>query len=577
MPDVPPIRVRRDAGQLRVGVIHVEDFVPQNVLEDRSRGRIVVDQLAIDRKSAGGRFLGHMQECEQTMIRFAVDPEIVETVAARQRIPGEAHGAAGLSSAQQRSASFAEQIAVAQLVDRVLEVQTSQQRIRRHLRSAQDIASAVGFDLGKGEELSQPAIDISPHPSMDWTHQVVQRRTAFHCGHGIPRAVSMGFMQASGSPLNDVSRHDRSSPPIVETAIAAVGVALVAATIAANQSWLDRHFLPSFFMPRHWYVLIESTVRCVVGGAGALLVFGRARLARLMAHAWGTALQVVVAAMLAIVASEFALRWVQPRPTEWLAAEEEPRRQVDSQLGWVLAKARVGRSRISGRTIEYAIDAAGDRVQRVDDPVDHGRPVIVFVGESVMFGEGLAWDESIPAQVGAKLEIQSANLAVHGYSTDQMYLRLTRELPRFTHPDAVVSIFMTELFGRNLDQDRPHLGPGLEWHPAEQAPRVVSLTGLLVPYRRDATVDLGVSMTREVLRAIVRLAHSRGAAALVVVPQFGGEDDVQRALRERIFTEDIPQLLVRLDPDWRLPWDRHPNARGAQAIAAAVAARLRDR
>ena len=207
----------------------------------------------------------------------------------------------------------------------------------------------------------------------------------------------------------------RSSPPIVETAIAAVGVALVAAALAANQSWLDRHFLPSFFMPRHWYVRLESTVRSVVGGAGVLLVFGRSRLARLMAHAWGTVLQVTVAAVLAIVASEFALRWVQLRPTEWLIAEEEPRRQADSQLGWVLAPARTGRSRIGGRTIEYAIDAAGDRVQRVDDPVDPARATVVFAGESVMFGEGLTWDESIPAQVGAKLGVQSANLAVHGY------------------------------------------------------------------------------------------------------------------------------------------------------------------
>ena len=43
---------------------------------------------------------------------------------------------------------------------------------------------------------------------------------------------------------------------------------------------------------------------------------------------------------------------------------------------------------------------------------------------------------------------------------DQIYLRLVRELPQFRRPTAVVAIFMTELFGRNLDEDRPHLGPG---------------------------------------------------------------------------------------------------------------------
>jgi hypothetical protein len=59
-------------------------------------------------------------------------------------------------------------------------------------------------------------------------------------------------------------------------------------------------------------------------------------------------------------------------------------------------------------------------------------------------------------------------------------LRLARELPTFRQPLAVVSIFMTELFGRNLDDDRPHLGPGLVWHPAQHASRLAALAGMLV-------------------------------------------------------------------------------------------------
>jgi nicotinamidase-related amidase len=45
-------------------------------------------------------------------------------------------------------------------------------------------------------------------------------------------------------------------------------------------------------------------------------------------------------------------------------------------------------------------------------------------------------------------------------------------------------------------------------------------------------------------------------------------------INDNFLAEEIPQLLVPLDPDWRLPWDRHPNARAAGVIAAAVAARL---
>lgn len=381
------------------------------------------------------------------------------------------------------------------------------------------------------------------------------------------------------SPFSRVTERARDRRSLVVTTIeiaaGGLGIALLIGAAAATQAWLDRHFLPSFFIPRHWYVLIEAGVRLLVGAVGVTLALGRSRAARLVTAAPGTTTQVVAAAVLAIVASEPVLRWMHLRPTEWLLEQEEPRRQADPQLGWVLAPARTGRSLVGGRAVEYAIDAAGDRVRRVDEPVDVERPTIVFAGESVMFGEGLAWDESIPAQTGAMLGIQSANLAVHGYSTDQIYLRLTRDLPRLRRPIAVVSIFMTELFGRNLDDDRPHLAPGFIWRPPEPGARLRSLAALLVPYRRDTTVEQGIRMTHDVLHAIVRLAQDRGATPLTVVPQFEREDQAQRALRERILTDGMPCVLVPLDPDWRLPWDRHPNARAAHVIARAIAARLR--
>lgn len=364
---------------------------------------------------------------------------------------------------------------------------------------------------------------------------------------------------------------------VVSLVIAVMGGALVCAAVLANQAWLDRHFLPSFFVPRTWYVRIESVVRVCLGLVGVGLLLGRSRIARLLTHAPGAAMRVALAAILALGAGELAIGVTHGRPTEWLVRDEEPIRQEDARLGWVLAPGRVGRSIVGGRPIEYAIDAAGYRVRGLDEPVDAARPTLIFGGESAMFGEGLLWDESIPAQVGATLGIQSANVAVHGYSTDQMYLRLARELPRFREPVAVVAIFMTELFGRNLDDDRPHLAPGLVWEPAARSSRLMSLVGLLVPYRRDETVTCGVAMTREVLRAIVQLAVRRHATPLVVIPRFGPEDDVERAIRVRIVTDDIPSATVALDPDWRLPGDRHPNARAARVIATAIAERLHRR
>jgi hypothetical protein len=175
------------------------------------------------------------------------------------------------------------------------------------------------------------------------------------------------------------------------------------------------------------------------------------------------------------------------------------------------------------------------------------------------------------------LGIQSANLAVHGYGTDQAFLRLQAELPRFPHPVAVVTLFMTALFGRNLDADRPHLGPGLVWLPARRQWRLASLANLLVPYRSERAIERGIRVTREVLGATVNLTRARGATPLIVVPQFGAEEPVERMLRRRILDEaGLPYVWVELDAAWRLPWDRHPNVQSARAIATAVAARLRS-
>ena len=326
-------------------------------------------------------------------------------------------------------------------------------------------------------------------------------------------------------------------------------------------------------------MVIQTVVRVVMAAAGASLAFfARPRVGRFVARAPAQALYIPIAAVLALGGGELVLRRVNLRAAEWLVPEEEPRRQPDARLGWTFVPARTGHNTVGGRVIDYAIDPAGYRVRRVDEPVDPERPTFVFTGESVMFGEGLTWEESIAAQVGEMLNVQSANLAVHGFSSDQAYLRLENELPRFRRPVAVVSLFMTALFGRNLDDDRPHLGPGLVWLPAEQHPRLASMAKLLVPYRSDATVERGVTVTREVLRATVALARAHGAKPLIVMPQFGPDERAEQALRSRILDETgLPYLTVEIDRAWRLPWDRHPNARAAHAIAVAVADRLRAR
>jgi len=364
---------------------------------------------------------------------------------------------------------------------------------------------------------------------------------------------------------------------MTETVVVSIGTLLLSCALIANQKFLDRHFVPSFFLPHDWYVVIQTTARLAMAIMGAWLAFvARPKVGRFAARTPARVLQIFAAVVLALFTSELALSHVLMRPGEWLSSTDEPRRQFDARLGWTWIYGRAGSKTIGGRAIDYAIDSAGYRVRSVNEPVNPERPTILFTGESVMFGEGLTYDESIPAQVGSMMGVQTANLAVHGYGNDQAYLRLQTALPNFQQPVAVVSLFMTDLFGRNLDQDRPHLGPGLVWLPAQKRSRIASLTKLVVPYRTEATVERGVTVTQEVVRATNELARAHGAIPLLVVLQFGHESKPEQMLRDRILDDaSIPYIFVDIDSSWRLPWDRHPNARAAHAIATAIVNQLR--
>src|SRR5256714_11856436 len=251
------------------------------------------------------------------------------------------------------------------------------------------------------------------------------------------------------------------------------------------------------------------------------------------------ALQTTLAILLAFPATEFVLRTRHRRVAmaEEYPTEVEPSRQLDSRLGWLFVPSRTGHQRVGNRTVEYAIDSAGYRVRSIDEPVDPDRPTIIFTGESTMVGERLTWDESIPAQTGAILRLQSANVAVSGFANDQAFLRLQAELSPFRRTVAVVMLFAPLLFDRNLNDDRPHLGPGLVWLPAVHRWRLATILKFLAPYRSDEVIERGVSVTREVLRSTIELARSRGAVPIIVVPQFIPEEDEEREIRSRVLDE----------------------------------------
>jgi hypothetical protein len=361
-----------------------------------------------------------------------------------------------------------------------------------------------------------------------------------------------------------------------EIAVVCIGCAVVGSALAADQQWLDRHFLPGFFVTREEYVEKELYGRAAAVAIGAAIVLlARRPMARVLAYSPASAVSVIVASILAFGAAELILRGIHLRAAEEVPARTEPLRYLDARFGWLFVPSHVGVSG-NGEPIEYAFDGNGYRVPHIDEPVDFERPSIVFTGESMIVGERLPWQKTIPAQTAQLLGMQSANIAVSGFATDQAYLRLATELPRFRRPVAVVSLFTPALFDRNLDDDRPHLGPGLVWRPPENRWRLLTLARRLIRYRSTESIERGIEVTREVLRATVRLARARGAVPLIVVPEFATEEPRERELRQRILDEaGLPYVRVELDPDSRVADDGHPDVDAAEAMAVAIAERLK--
>jgi hypothetical protein len=254
--------------------------------------------------------------------------------------------------------------------------------------------------------------------------------------------------------------------------------------------------------------------------------------------------------------------------------------QPDPRTGWLWKGPYTRTTTQAGRSIDFAFDEHHDRVRAAGDTEDPDRPTVLLVGESIMAGHGLTWDESMAGLLGAALGVQVVTLGVVGYGCDQAFLRLFDALPRFRHVVAIVTLFFPGLVDRVGWFDRPRLAFDRD-EPVVSPPRpgfwrdlrVVRVVTELLPYRDEASIEL----TGEIFRQTARLARTRGARALFVTPQLGrgGRPRGDAALIDELLSR---QALEVVDPDWVFeplePGDLHPNARATRTMAAAVAKAL---
>lgn len=382
-------------------------------------------------------------------------------------------------------------------------------------------------------------------------------------------------------PKSWFGEFDEAAP--LEWATVAAGLVLLCAAWAMDGAWFDAHILPSFFIARHTQMTAMAAARCGLILAGLLVIlvarpFMARRFRSMGAFRFCVAMAVVPASVAAaVVCAELILQTQKWQSLQARHLLREPRRRVDARLGWTHLPDHTGRDRIGGRWVSYAFDGNGYRVAAAGADTDLAAPSLIFTGESVMLGYGLDWGETIPARVGADLGVQPVNLAVTGYSTDQAFLRLRADLPRFRCPLGIVGIFMPSFLDRNLNTDRPHLGTDLHLHEAHVGWRLAVLSRHALSYRSERSIDDGVTMTTAVLRATKSLAEARGARMVIVVPAFMPESRAEQTIRRRVLDEaGLEYILVPLEAKLQIAGDGHPNPKAAALVAAAISARLRS-
>jgi len=275
-----------------------------------------------------------------------------------------------------------------------------------------------------------------------------------------------------------------------EVAIGGLGLAMIAAALAAGQGWADRHLLPAWAWswPVEMRILLVLRLLLATSGA-AIIMFLRPWLAGAVRagrgrHALVSTATALAATFAGLAAAEGILRTRTWRSTQEKWGQQQPLRARDSRIGWTFLPNSSGTAMLGGRLVHYATDANGYRVRAPGIETDFRKPSLILAGESIILGYGLEWEETIPGQLERMTGLQAADIAVNAYSTDQALMRLQRELPRFARPLAVVTIFVPVLFDRNLDRDRPHLGPDLRWVAPEPPPlRLIELARRVTRYR----------------------------------------------------------------------------------------------
>jgi hypothetical protein len=361
---------------------------------------------------------------------------------------------------------------------------------------------------------------------------------------------------------------------------AGCGALLLVAAVRFDAAWFERHCLvPCFWLaPPAW---LHPTARASLAAAGICSVLLAPIAGRLASRpgAAAAAARIAVAVVLALLASEGALRLFDGKTAFWRSAKLEFRiGKPDPRFGWVLLPRRATVLQVRGsRPIRYTIDAWGDRADAIGHVPDPSRPTILVAGESVAAGHGLEYADTLAGVLERDLGLQILNVAAGGYGTDQAALRALDALARLQHPVALVQTFLPVQLQRNIQDYRPHLvlrGGILVLAPAAAGlfagTRLRDLLVNEVPVLWEGELEESLAVTAAVVRDVAGKARARGAKPLFLVPALDSQRGLGWLVRALFEDQGIPAVVVPVDSAHILPYDGHPDAAATEAMAVQV-------
>ena len=287
--------------------------------------------------------------------------------------------------------------------------------------------------------------------------------------------------------------------------------------------------------------------------------------------------------------------------------------QLDAESGYALRPGFQGEeiAHTNEFDVPVAVDARGLRDQPHTAP---DQPLVLTIGDSMTFGEGVPADRTFSAVIEREAGVRVYNGGVPGYSSRQMASRLRRLLPILRpvvvvmtlsplwDPDRCVAPFVyrdgyivahkyvnrLELIGGNLylkETGLPVLGTATAYLQAHSNLLRLAIPALANAVRRRERYDVPTAAdfepTVQALAKARRLAEGQGARFLAVFIDDRHYGRLGRLfIQRRLKTLGLPfvavdDLLPRADwPRLTYARDAHWNIAGHEAVGKALALKI---